>query len=134
MIKYFKNPKHATHLMHVHPMTALVIMDMLLYIQDSGYNPLITSFIRTPDDDRRASAKHDTHQSARSVDIRCHDWSNDFKEQFEKHFENKYKGHGAISAKTGQENLIEIHGEGDNEHVHVQMAKIYGNPLAWMKI
>jgi hypothetical protein len=134
MIKYFKNPKHASHLMYVHPMTALILMDMILYISASGYNPMVTSFIRTPHDDRKVGATSDTHQGGRAFDLRCKDWSEEFKKEFQIFFENKYKGHGAVSAKTGTENLVYIHGIGDNEHVHVQLSKIYGDPLAWMKI
>jgi hypothetical protein len=134
MLKYFKNPKHATHLMHLHPMVVLVMVDMILFIQANGYTPLVTSVIRTPDESKRLGAVSATHEGARAFDLRCNDWNESFKKEFQTYFKNKYKGHGAISSTTKEERLVYIHGTGDNEHVHVQLNQSYGNPLAWMKI
>jgi hypothetical protein len=134
MINYFKNPKHAQHMLRMHPMTLFIMMDMLLFISSNGHEAIVTSMIRTPHEDRKLGAKHDTHQTARSVDIRCNDWSSDFKKEFETYFENKYKGYGAISSKTGKENLVEIHGKGENEHVHVQLSREYEVKNAWLLI
>jgi hypothetical protein len=134
MIKHFKNPKHATHLLYIHPMVVFIMADMIMYIASNGYTPMVTSVIRSPHEDRKLGAQSTTHQGGRSFDLRCNDWSDSFKKEFQTYFVNKYKGHGAISAKSGQENLIYIHGNGDNEHVHVQLNQTYGDPLAWMKV
>lgn len=133
MIKHFKNPKDATHLMHLHPMVVLIMVDMILYVSANGYNPVITSVIRTPDQNRRVGSVSDTHVTGRSFDVRCKDWDNNFKKEFKTYFENKYKGHGAIG-QDGTEKLVVIHGEGDNNHCHIQVARVYGDPMVWMKI
>jgi hypothetical protein len=134
MINYFKNPKHAQHMLRMHPMTLFIMMDMLLYISASGHEAIVTSMIRTPHEDRKLGAKSTVHQGGRAFDLRSKDWTTEFEKEFETHFENKYKGYGAISIKTLTENLVEVHGEGENRHAHIQLAPTYGDPLAWMKI
>jgi hypothetical protein len=133
-IDCFKNPKDAQGLLYCHPMLLLIVADMMLYISASGYSPVVTSLIRTPHEDRLLGAVGTAHQEGRGADIRCNDWSKEFKLQFESHFEAKYKGYGAISSKTGKENMIEIHGEGDSEHVHIQLKKDYQISNAWSMV
>jgi hypothetical protein len=133
MIKHFKNPKDATHLMHLHPMVVLIMVDMILFVSSNGYTPMITSVIRTPDQNKRVGSTSDVHTTGRGVDLRCKDWSEDFKKEFKTYFENKYKGHGA-TGHDGKEKLVVIHGEGENIHCHIQVARVYGDPMVWMKI
>jgi hypothetical protein len=134
VLECFKFQNQSHHLLHIHPMVALVAFDMIVFIMANGYNPLITSMIRTPHENKKVGGKSSTHETGRAFDLRCKDWSRDFISEFTAYFTRKYKGHGAVSATDGQEKLIVIHGEGENIHIHVQLNNNYGDPVAWLKI
>jgi hypothetical protein len=132
-IEYFKNPKDAIHILHMHPMAVLIMMDMLIYIAANGEQARVTSAIRTPHQDRMAKAQSSTHQGARAFDLHANSWNIKFVDEFVKHFTEKYRGYGATNP-FGEERLIVMHGEGDNFHAHVQLSRHYTIPDAWLHL
>ena len=132
-IDCFKNPKDAQGLLYCHPMLLLIVADMMLYISASGYSPVVTSLIRTPDQNRRVGSVSDTHTTGRSMDFRAKDWDEKFIKDFTNHFSEKYKGKGATGS-DGKEKLLVFHGEGENFHLHVQISREYTIPDAWLRL
>lgn len=120
-------------MLYCHPMLLLILADMTMYIAASGYNPVITSLIRNPDQNRKVGSVSDTHTTGRSIDFRAKDWDEIFIKDFTNHFATKYKGHGAVGA-DGKEKLLVFHGEGDNFHLHVQISREYTVPDAWLRL
>lgn len=131
VINFFKQSKDSKGILQVHPMTALVLIDMLLFINTNGQKAEVTSFIRDPHHNRLVGAKSETHVDGRAFDLHCKTWPAEFLKEFVTYFSHKYKGHGAISSSTGEEKLIVVHGEGENLHCHVQLSLIYNVPDCW---
>ena len=132
-IECFKNPRDAQGMLYCHPMLLLILADMTIYIAASGYNPVITSLIRNPDQNRKVGSVSDTHTTGRSIDFRAKDWDQKFIKDFTEHFSTKYKGYGATGS-DGQEKLLVFHGQGDNFHLHVQINREYTIPDAWLRL
>jgi hypothetical protein len=131
LVDYFKDKKHAMGTLYVHPFAAFMLMDMLMFISAAGQKAEVTSFIRDPSENRSVGAKGTSHVDGRSWDLHCKSWTKTFRKEFETHFERKYKGQGAISGRTGLEDLVVMHGKDENFHCHVQLSREYSSPDCW---
>jgi hypothetical protein len=98
------------------------------FFQIHGYEMLVTATWTTEEEDKQAKRKELAHRQFRGIDIRCRTLPKDFRNLLISRFTRNYVGWGAISKSTGRENLIQIHGDGDNEHFHVQLR------IDWIKI
>lgn len=93
------------------------------YCEEWAMGFLITDLTSTEAEDRAMKRETETHRDGRAADIRCRDWPIWFREQFEKHMEEKFKDIAAKSSRTLKCNLIEIH-IGNEIHVHLQVRRI----------
>lgn len=117
----FKTERARRRFFMIDPMLLLIVSDINYYCVRNKVPFIITSTIRTPDEDKAIGAVSKTHQEGRAVDISTRKMSRDFIEDLIKHFSDKYKGWGAISSRDLKERLIVYH-DGTAPHLHVQVA------------
>jgi uncharacterized protein YcbK (DUF882 family) len=130
--KFFREKKQASALAYAHPMVVIIMLDMLLFIENHNKRAEITSFIRSPELEKKLGAVSSTHREARAFDLHCNSWDANFMKEFKTYFANKYQGFGAISSKTHKEKLIYVHNNGNGKHCHVQLTRNFATPNSWI--
>lgn len=129
MIK-FKNEEDQIHILYMSPKLGEVLLDMYQFFKQGGYEFVITSIIRSYEENKRLGAKSTSHCEGRAVDIRANHVDYNFTKDFVTYFNHKYSNVAAISASTGQPRLVVAHGQGMNFHFHVQLSPKYSTRYA----
>lgn len=119
----FKHPELLKEYQLIHPRLQVILEDMAQWVTSHGHKFVITDLLSEEQEDRKLNRVSKSHSEGRAADIRVRPWPEDFRKKFEDYFELKYLKFAAISAKTGQANLIEIHSNGNGIHCHVQLRK-----------
>jgi len=96
------------------------------FVIDAGMVPVITETVTTRGEDEKLHRTSATHREGRAFDLRCKDWPTEVKLDFLSFIEDQYGSYGALSA-DGYPKIVHHHGEGDSEHMHVQVNKKYYN-------
>lgn len=105
------------------PKAQLIAEDMALYCFNAGVEFIITDVMSDVAEDKRLKRVSDAHSEGRAFDFRINNWSKEFLDKFEKHFETIYVGWAAVSKETGKRNLIQYHNNGNGNHGHCQIQK-----------
>ena len=119
----FKHPELLKEYQLIHTKLQIILEDMAQWVTSHGHKFIITDLLSEDLEDKRLKRVSKSHSEGRAADLRVRDWPENFRKKFEDYFEQKYLKFAAISAKTGQANLIEIHSNGNGEHCHVQLRK-----------
>lgn len=121
----FKHKSLLAEYQEIHPALQVILEDMAMWVTSHGFPFVITDLLSEETEDKELSRVSKTHYEGRAADLRCRDWTPEFKSKFEKYFEEKYKSAAAISKETGLPNLVYIHKLPNNaEHVHVQIRRM----------
>lgn len=107
--------------------TMAMLHTMVSYIAMTGLHPVITETVTSKEEDEALNRVSSSHREGRAFDIRCKDWPTTTKINFQTFFEKSFGHLGAISKSDGKKRLVVRHGEGDNEHFHIQLAKSFVN-------
>lgn len=118
----FKHPELVKEYQQVKVRLQLILEEMAVFTVSHGFDFVITDLMSDALEDKKLKRVSKSHSEGRAADIRIKHWPEWFRIKFEKYFEEKYKKYAAKSLKTGQSNLIEIHGKGESIHAHVQIA------------
>lgn len=114
----FKEDLDTDLLQYIHPLLWKIVADIALLAIDCGEQGItLTSLVRPFKDGISSSS---THQTGRAVDIRCHDLSEHTIKEILTHIPEKYEDVAAVN-RQGHNRLIVRHGNGYNDHLHVQI-------------
>jgi hypothetical protein len=119
----FKDPELLLEYQQISPTLRMILESMAKYVVAAGHSFIITDLLSEASEDKKLKRISKSHQEGRAADIRVRDWPLDFRQQFERHFEEKFKEEAAISLKTKKPNLIQIHDNGSGIHIHAQTRK-----------
>lgn len=119
----FKHPELLKEYQLIHPKLQLILEDMAQFVVSNGHKFVITDLLSEELEDKKLKRVSKSHVEGRAADLRVRDWPVDFRKKFQDYFEKKYLKYAAISLKTGQANLIEIHSVGSGIHTHVQIRR-----------
>lgn len=108
----------------MHPIMSLILIDMYWYCMSYNQNLLVTSTVRTAEENKKVGASHLTHVQGRAFDLSVRGWGKKFRKQFCDYFNAKYSKHAAISSSTGKPRLCVDH-VGTAAHIHVQTGTQY---------
>jgi len=117
----FKHPDLLKEYQSLRARAQLVSEDMAKYCSSHGMDYVITDIMSDSLEDEKLKRVSKSHSEGRAWDVRTLNWPQWFREKFEKHFEKVYKDWAAVSASTGEKNLIVYHNSGFGEHFHCQI-------------
>ncbi len=86
----------------------------------------VTSTVSTSEEDGCLSRVSSTHRTGRAFDLSIHGWVEPAISEFSKTFNSKYLHLAAVGSKSGESELIVRHNNGNGDHIHVQIAKVFG--------
>lgn len=108
----------------VNPILKSLLIEMSKWVTSKGNKFVITDLLSEESEDKKLKRISSSHREGRAADIRVKDWSKEFRRLFEEYFEKRYSNIAALSAKTGEPNLILIHDNGvGGLHTHIQIRK-----------
>jgi hypothetical protein len=124
----FKNPWESAQLMNLHPALAMVAIDMAFYFGCHGHEFVITSAIRSYEENKAVGAKSTTHlyeDGARAIDVRTGTIPEAFLKNSIHYFENKYSKVAAIVEEDGKyvPSLIVYGDRYHLDHMHIQVKR-----------
>jgi len=99
----------------------LIALEMAEYCAQRGQRFIITDILSESSEDLKLKRVSTSHAERRAFDIRTFIWTKEFREEFIRHFEERFKSWAAKSKRTLLPNLIEYHDNGNGEHCHVQI-------------
>lgn len=120
----FKTQTSWERAFHMSPIAIIIMADMAYYCRQNKLPFVITETFTTESEDRKVNRSHSCHREGRAFDVSFIGWTMEKANAFMKFFEDKWGHIGAVSASTGQRNLVELH-NGTALHFHVQIAKTY---------
>lgn len=112
-----------------------IMNDQAAWCLDRGLPYLVTETVTTLNEDRNLKRTSRTHREGRAWDVSVRGWLELAITEFMKLFSDRFRHVAAIGAKTGQPELIVRHDNGNGDHLHVQIGKVFGvkDPMAKMK-
>ncbi len=125
MIK-FKNKKDQKHFLYCAPKLIEVILDMYHYFDDNGHEFMITSFIRSPEENEAVGAKSSTHMQGRAFDLRIHDIPSWFLIECRDYYNKKFENIAAWSLSENKPVLVKL----KKDHLHIQIHSKYSSRYA----
>lgn len=118
----FKHKKDIERVLHLHPVTLIILMDMYAHCLKNEMWFEITSTVSTLEEDEAIGRQSTTHREGRAFDLSIGKWSPSQLEYFLTHFRDKYREY---AAKTlyGERVLIPDVNHGTAPHIHVQISR-----------
>ena len=111
----------------VNPVLKSLLIEMARWVCAKGFRFVITDLLSEEAEDIKLKRVSKSHREGRAADIRVRDWPKNFRRLFEEYFEKRYSSIAAVSAKTGEPNLILIHDNGvGGLHTHIQIKPTKG--------
>lgn len=117
-----KDPYELHELRMIHPKLMLVFAALNYWCDNRSLPLVITSIIRTEEENKRVGAKSRTHIEGRAMDISVKDWDEQDIMEAQRFLEGEYYHWGAISKDTQKRRLVVLH-KGTAMHLHIQIAK-----------
>jgi len=108
----FKDAKKISQLLEIQPILGFILFDMLNYCQNQNLPFVVTSMVRTLEENLKLKAKSLTHVEGRAFDLSIKGWDIFKIDEFCQHFNEKYIEY----AKP----VVLFH-EGSAPHIHVQI-------------
>lgn len=122
----FKEKKDEELFFYLSPIVILIAADMANYCKKNNMPFVITDTISTLQEDLKIERVSSSHRTRRAIDISVRNWSERELFDFMQTFEEKYKDHAAVSAKTLKEQLLVYHDHNSGWHIHLQVHSRYG--------
>lgn len=119
-----KRESDIAQLNSINPFLFKMLAHIIVMCSEHGVTPVITSVIRTPEENAAVGAVSKTHIEGRAIDISIRGWDKDFIKQVETEINFLFSNVGAISASTGKPRPIVVHDVGFGAHIHVQTRRI----------
>lgn len=122
----FKTPEIETRAFYLSGQCIEIMNDMADWAQARGLPFVVTAAVSTEGEDGCLNRISATHRTGRAFDLSIHGWMRPAIEEFMKVFSAKYLHVAAIGGETNQPELIVLHNNGNGEHLHVQISKVFG--------
>jgi len=126
----FKHKKDMSLFFSLHPALILIYADLNNYAYEQhGIQLTITSTVSTPQQDAQLGRISTSHLTRRAIDIRTKDIDVFAVQDMLNYINSKkeYEKYHYISF-SGDKRLAYVHGDGDNEHLHLQIHANYALP------
>lgn len=117
----FKSQRERDEFSQIHEKLKFILNDMSRYVVAHGYEFIVTDILSDAFEDKRLGRISKSHSEGRAADVSINGWPKEFQAKFEAFFEAAYKNEAAFSKRTMQNNLIEIHDNGNGAHAHIQI-------------
>lgn len=117
----FKTPEVAKEYAQLRERAQIISEDMAIFCRNYQMDYVITDIMSDSLEDKKLKRVSKSHSEGRAWDVRTHGWTDDFKMRFKTHFERVYKEWAAVSAASGEKNLIVYHNSGFGHHAHIQI-------------
>lgn len=124
----FKNSEVELRAKYLCDSAYLVMCEVLDWAHSKYLDPVITETVTSLGEDLALARVSQSHLEGRAFDLRLKDWPENLRSELKIFFESKYGYLGAISKSDNKQNLVVIHGSGDNVHAHFQVKKTLMNP------
>lgn len=125
MIEYFKlkHPMKINDLRMIHPNLLKVIAFSVGYCFEKKLPCVITSILRSKEENQALGSKSMTHVEGRAFDLSVKGWSTDDIDDFIFAINDEFESIGAISAIDGKSKPIKFHNNGNGDHFHLQVRR-----------
>lgn len=119
--EYFtlKQPLRINEIRSISPYVLMMFAHLVRFAYEKDLPVVVTSIIRSPEENARLAASSKTHVEGRALDISVKGWSDQDLSELEAEINLLFKQYGAISYKTGRSRPIVIH-NGTAPHIHLQ--------------
>ena len=124
-ITIFKQEKQGTTLMFMHPLIVMIMFDMSDWCYRRNIPFVVTDTISTVKKDLKLGRRSDSHRTFRAFDLRSRSFREEQLQEFMRHFNEKCEDVAAVSPSDHLPHLVVLHGEGDNEHMHISIHSRY---------
>ena len=105
-----------------------IMNDMAAWCEDRQLPFVVTATVSTPDEDHCLNRVSSTHREGRAFDISIHGWLEVAISEFIRTFSDQFLHVAALGGATNKPELIVRHNNGNGDHMHVQVAKVFGVP------
>lgn len=120
----FKTELIKNRSLFLHPITLMILCDMVLWASSRGIPVSITETLTSKEEDELLNRVSTSHQEGRAFDISTRGWTEDQIKVFTDDFNKKYGSFGALG-QSGKVTLIVRHDTGRGDHFHVQVSRKY---------
>jgi hypothetical protein len=124
----FKHEKDMLLFTSLHPVLIMIYADLHWYARSRHFVDLtITDTISTLAEDKKLNRTSSSHREARAIDIRTKDLDTFLVADLVNYINSKkeYKRFHYLS-NNGQKRLAYLHGEDENEHIHLAIHSQFG--------
>lgn len=118
----FKSDTIRSRTFLLHPLTVMIMADMIFWASSRGIPVSITETFTSKDEDAALGRVSTSHAEGRAFDISTRGWSEMQIKVFMDEFVAKYGSYGAIGG-SGKPTLIVRHDTGRGDHFHVQVSR-----------
>lgn len=127
----WKTPQVKERAKYLSPQCVEIMNDQAAWCQDRGVPYLVTETVTTLDEDRNLKRTSKGHRQGRAWDVSIRGWLDLAIREFIKEFSKRFEYVAATSPTTGKPALIVRHNNGNGDHMHVQLGKVFGveNPM-----
>ena len=120
----FKTELIKNRSLFLHPITLMILCDMVLWASSRGIPVSITETFTSKEEDQALNRVSSSHAEGRAFDLSTRGWTEDQIKVFINDFDKKYGTYGAIG-QSGLPALIVRHDTGRGDHFHVQVSRKY---------
>jgi hypothetical protein len=118
--KAFKTSEIKDRSLFIHPLTMMIMAEMIHWAQIRGIPVSITETLTTEEEDSKLKRVSSSHREGRAFDISTRGWTEDQIKLFTEDFSKKYASLAATGS-SGNPALIVRHDTGRGDHFHVQI-------------
>lgn len=119
----FKNNLKIHDVRYFRPELLEMLAHVVKFCHVRGLQCVITSGIRSEEENRALRARSNTHCEGRAFDISVHGWTTDDIDELVIDMTEKFKDTGAIT-KDGISKPIYFHDAGNGAHLHIQVRRV----------
>lgn len=119
----FKSALKVNDLRMIHPKLLIMFAFVLDWATQRSLPIVVTSMIRTPEENRQLGSKSFTHPEGRAFDISIRGWSTDEIDDLIHEVNDKFSDIGALTT-SGESRPVVFHDNGNGPHFHFQIRRI----------
>ena len=135
-VKFPRIKKLAHRVFYLSPQLIEIMNDMASWAESHKLPFVVTATVSTCEEDGCLSRVSATHRTGRAFDLSIHGWLSLAIQEFCTTFDAKYLHVAATGAVSGKQELVIHHNNGNGDHLHVQVANIFGvdDPLTRVQL
>jgi uncharacterized protein YcbK (DUF882 family) len=122
----FKQPLKINEVRMINPKLFLILAFVVDWAEQRNLPVVITSMIRTPEQNRMLGSKSSTHCDKRAFDMSSKGWSTDDIDDLIADVSREFEDVGALSASDLKSRPVIYHNIGHGSHFHFQVRKKHG--------